>query len=116
MPNQIGSCTTQVAKKQHKCNFCGQFINVGDQYERSRLVYDGNAYTWKNHIHCIEIARHFNMFDDCSDEGLTGEYFIESLYEIYKADHPEEKWPINIKKMVRYCLEIINPKSEIDHA
>ena len=70
------------ARKQHKCDWCKLPIEIGTEYDRALIKYDGHIYTWKNHISCSKIANELNMFD-CCDEGLTGEGFQECIKEEY---------------------------------
>lgn len=61
----MGSMTTvteQAAKKQHKCSWCGERIEIGERYTRYRVFMDGDAGTVKMHPGCyeamLEAARH----------------------------------------------------------
>ena len=60
---------TPVARKEHRCNFCGGVISVGEKYNRQTNVYDGRVYDWVSHCECSELAYELDMYDDC-DEGL----------------------------------------------
>jgi hypothetical protein len=60
------SCTTiaestQKAKKEHKCSWCGQQILVGEMYLRSRVVFEGDPQTNKFHPECGDAAAADNM-------------------------------------------------------
>jgi hypothetical protein len=46
---QILSQSTPIARKEHKCSFCGGKIIIGEKYERLNIKYD-YMYTWKSHI------------------------------------------------------------------
>jgi hypothetical protein len=76
------SDSTPTARKEHKCNFCGGIIGVGEKYERQTNKHDGDIYTWKSHFKCSLIASELRMFDEC-DEGLTDEDFYESITNEY---------------------------------
>lgn len=69
------------AIKEHTCNYCSLKIRVGETYERSTHKYD-DIYTWKAHKHCYQIADKLKMFDD-ADEGVTQDFFQESISETY---------------------------------
>ena len=64
----ILSTTRHKARKRHKCNWCGSFIEIGQEYEREALV-DGTFYEWKSHVECGQFAQNhlFNGFDDTAD-------------------------------------------------
>ncbi len=69
-------------RKNHYCNYCNGFIQVGESYERSCLKDGGGLYTWKAHLRCQAIAEKLKMFDDC-DEGVTRDDFIEYIHTEY---------------------------------
>ena len=69
---------TTIARKEHRCVFCGEVIHVGEKYYRQTNVYDGCIYDWVCHCDCLQLACELDMFDDC-DEGLDGDGFINSL-------------------------------------
>ena len=71
------------ARKEHKCDWCGQRIKIGEKYENSFLKTNGDVYSWKCHINCRKIAEHLDMFDGDYDEGLTGDQFQEYIKEEY---------------------------------
>jgi basic membrane lipoprotein Med (substrate-binding protein (PBP1-ABC) superfamily) len=71
------------AKKQHKCDFCGLIIEIGEVYELQKNVSEGTLYSWKYHLSCNEIASKLDMFDNC-DEGVTGEDFKENIRTEYQ--------------------------------
>lgn len=71
------------AKKDHKCDFCGEKIRMGDVYKKSTHKQDGYMYDWKSHQHCEDIATKLNMYDDECDEGLTQDSFQERINDVY---------------------------------
>lgn len=78
----IGDINKIKARKNHRCNWCGQTINVGEVYQRSFNKYDSDVYTWKNHLFCQKVANELNMFDWC-DEGVTDDDFSEVIDDTY---------------------------------
>ena len=68
------------ARKRHKCELCLCNIEVGEKYNTQFNKQDGDTYTFKNHIHCQEIASELKMYDYC-DYGLNDEGFYESIKE-----------------------------------
>jgi hypothetical protein len=43
-----------VARKQHRCIWCGEAIPVGEKYRRERSVYDGNLQNFAWHPECAQ--------------------------------------------------------------
>lgn len=66
------------ARKEHKCEYCGGIIHVGEKYDRQTNVFDGHIYDWICHIECTQLACELDMFDGCYD-GLDGDAFIDTL-------------------------------------
>lgn len=52
------------ARKRHRCTWCWEFIEPGDQYKRYRAYSDGDASTIKMHPECLEV-----MEDEAREEG-----------------------------------------------
>jgi len=46
--------TTQRARKRHRCTWCWQFIEMGEQYKRYRFFDCGDAGTVKMHPECFD--------------------------------------------------------------
>ena len=40
------------ARKRCLCSYCGQFIEIGEEYE-DRILADDGVYHWRNHKECI---------------------------------------------------------------
>ena len=55
---------THKAQKKHRCEWCWQFIEVGETYKRYRFYADGDVSTVKMHPECYEV-----MQDEASNEG-----------------------------------------------
>lgn len=72
----------RTAHKEHKCDWCGGVIKVGDQYNWSKHIADVGLYEWKSHIHCMKVADRFEMFDWC-DEGLSESSFCDQITDLY---------------------------------
>jgi hypothetical protein len=81
---QILSETTPTAKKKHRCSFCGQPINPGEKYELQFIVNDGDAFAWKAHPSCSELASKLDMYRQCDEEGVTEEDFYEIVCSEYR--------------------------------
>lgn len=50
------SATVHRARRAHRCIWCGEAIDVGTQYHRSKVVGDGtiNGLAW--HLECVKQA------------------------------------------------------------
>lgn len=44
----------RVARKEHRCTYCGEAINARDEYVYQTGVYDGAWYVSKMHPECFE--------------------------------------------------------------
>lgn len=79
----------RVAKKEHKCSFCGGKILPEEQYEYQKISKDGDFYTWKSHKRCNFLVKYFDMMSHCNaEDGLTAEDFSEELREIMWFEFP----------------------------
>ena len=67
--------TYQVAKKGHRCTYCGEAIPVGEPYTRQTGVYDGSWYVSKLHDEC---------FKDLCDSG-------DDEYTPYSNERPKKE-------------------------
>jgi hypothetical protein len=75
--------TTPVARKDHKCCWCGELILCGEKYLREKSVYDGRMQDHRWHFECHEAAARF--FRASHD----GEF---DLYGNPRGREPED-WP-----------------------
>jgi len=81
---ELLSISKPKARKDHKCDYCKQIIPKGTIYE-TQLLKNDDLYRWRNHLTCQEIAVKLKLFDDCDDEGVTGDFFRECICEEYKV-------------------------------
>ena len=77
------STVKRKARKQHKCDFCGLPIQIGETYELQINSSEGTLYSWKSHLSCNEIAVKLDMYDSC-DDGLDCEGFKENIRTGYQ--------------------------------
>lgn len=73
----------RVAKKEHKCNFCGGKIDIGEKYDYQKCRDDDGLYEWKSHLHCLYLVSHFGMMNYADGNGLTEDYFRDQIREIW---------------------------------
>ncbi len=69
------------ARKRHKCAYCGQRIEQGDQYQREKSVYDGEFQDHAWHLECLEAQ------NDAARDGDTE-------FLLYSNERPE---PIEVQ-------------------
>jgi predicted RNA-binding Zn-ribbon protein involved in translation (DUF1610 family) len=50
----FGVAKQTVARKQHKCGYCGFHIEKGETYSRQKGVYDG---AWYDQIYCLRCVK-----------------------------------------------------------
>ena len=63
MATLIESATIKSARKRHRCDWCGEHIDIGTSYERQRLADCGDAWVYKAHPECIEAASTLKDYD-----------------------------------------------------
>lgn len=102
---------TPIARKEHRCEFCGEVIHVGEKYNRQTNVYDDRVYDWVSHCDCSQLAYELDMFDDC-DEGLDGDGFIDNLNQYVYDNHYDDKiddiakdWQLPRYELVKKVLD-----------
>ena len=107
---------TPIARKEHRCEFCGEVIHVGEKYNRQTNVCDDRIYDWVSHCDCTQLAYELNMFDDC-DEGLDDDGFIDRLNQYVYDNHYDDKiddiakdWQLPRYELVRKVLDELNKK------
>ena len=83
--------TYPTAKKEHVCEFCACKIKPGQKYVRQTNVYDGTIYDFVTHQECKKVAHELRMYDNCGDEGLDGESFLEYLNEYVNVNHYDDE-------------------------
>jgi hypothetical protein len=57
------STTRPIARKQHRCIWCGQAIAKGESYFNERSIFDDNMQNHHWHEECLEAARRES--DEC---------------------------------------------------
>lgn len=68
--------TKHVARKQHRCDWCGERIAVGERYARSVAFGEGTARTLREHLECTA--------------------FVESRPDVLEACDIGEHWPLEM--------------------
>jgi len=47
------------AHDRHRCGWCHEPIEVGEQYRDQRIADSGTVYTWREHIRCSDRLWHW---------------------------------------------------------
>lgn len=76
------------ARKEHKCDFCYGKIHPGEKYSNSFNIHDGETYSFKSHLLCLEMITVCKMKDDY-DEGISHDHWLESIRDEYQDVNPE---------------------------
>ena len=69
------------ARKEYKCDLCGQKIEKGEKYHRYSGKYDGDLFDDKYHLICQKII---NAYCEASTEG---EYTNDEIYDWLRDDY-----------------------------
>ena len=72
------------ARKQHRCDYCGDTIEKGETYDWSKHIYDGELYEWKCHKRCAFLAAELWDYAD-PDEGMSEDLFMDSLHDFCRT-------------------------------
>jgi hypothetical protein len=70
-----------IARKEHRCSFCGCKISKGEQYRHSTNKCDGSLYVWKEHLHCADLCNEIWDYVD-PDDGMTSDDFCDAIKEL----------------------------------
>ena len=76
--------TERKAKKQYKCDYCGETIEKGETYDYYKGKYDGSLYVWRSHLACQRVADAIWDYAD-PDEGMDADLFDTTCQEICQA-------------------------------
>ena len=72
------------ARKVHMCNFCGEPIEKGEEYQWTKLCSSGELYEWKNHVQCGFISTELWDYADPWD-GMTDDDFASTCKEFCQS-------------------------------
>ena len=71
----------RTARKSHTCDYCGQTIEKGEQYEWSKNIWEGTIFEWHNHLSCGRIASAIWDYVD-PDDGMSDQDFQDGCQEV----------------------------------
>lgn len=57
------------ARKRHRCQWCGEFILVGEEHQKTVGIFEGDFQSWRAHHECIHMMDCLRKTDDnlCED-------------------------------------------------
>lgn len=63
------STTYPAARKKHRCEWCGEFILVGEEHYKWAGVFEGDFQSWRAHLECLHMMDylHKNGNELCED-------------------------------------------------
>ncbi len=95
------SQSEHVARKDHQCDFCSTTIKKGERYSNSTGVFEGDFFTWKEHLDCRAALLEYMK--------LTGTYSFEPLSNMEDEDRAwiKQEYPAIFERRLK-----INPIME----
>lgn len=94
---------TPVAKKEHRCDFCGCIIPAGTKYQKDTIASEGMVYDWLSHQECMKVADLLDMFEGSRDDGGVD----QDAFKIYVNDYLEEYYSDPITHKVRDDVKVL---------
>ena len=73
MSYRLLSEKNHLARKTHRCTWCGELIDKGESYTHERSVYDGYMQSQHWHPECLSAMRDEASVDGGVVEWITGE-------------------------------------------
>lgn len=70
-----------IARKPHRCIWCGEMIESGEKYRREKGVYEGEVQNQAWHMECVE-DRYSAMLDSYDNEFIP-----------YSGERPRKEKP-----------------------
>lgn len=99
---------TITARKEHRCSFCGEQIQKGEQYHRAALKYD-NIYTWKSHLDCLHISAEICDEGDGVSEADFRNFIEDCTFDFKCSGCPYYKNEAECKahRTYKFCLPFV---------
>ena len=71
----------RIARKPHSCDYCGELIGKGEEYEWSKNIWEGTIYEWHSHLPCGRVASAIWDYVD-PDDGMDADQFQDGCQEV----------------------------------
>lgn len=91
MSHFFGERTNPKARKPHKCCTCFRVIEKGEEYSRQFTVWDGQAQTWKQCLHCEAMIPYID-YDESFGEDDYQCWEPRNLMELRVRVHLNKRW------------------------
>lgn len=86
------------ARKEHKCDICGEVINKGDEYSSQTYIDDDREFwKFKSHKECVEYIEDIGSIDEVAEDVFWD--YLEKDCENYEI-HCENKLEA-VRKILR---------------
>ena len=72
---------TKTARKSHRCDYCGEIIEKGEEYSYQKNIFDGTFYEWHTHLACSRVASAIWDYVD-PDDGMSDQDFTDGCQEV----------------------------------
>lgn len=101
-----------IARKEHRCDYCGGTIHAGERYKNQTLVYDGTVYPWKSHEQCYSLTSYIEYDPDygISEDDFqswVNEYVAENHFDKEKDDIAEGWCDKSVPELAKMIYEEI---------
>lgn len=85
MSDDFWSSKTVRARKQHRCDLCGEVIAPGQPYSRGAGVVEGDFTTWNECNPCSEFSLVY--FSESGEDVITEDSAVEFARELLEMSH-----------------------------
>ena len=70
-----------VARKEHRCDWCGETIKKGEKYHYETFVFEGKVYDWHSHLSCSRVVSAIWDYVD-PDYGMSEDDFQQGCADV----------------------------------
>jgi hypothetical protein len=94
--------TDRTARKRHRCCECNWWIDPGEKYVECFGIWDGNAETNRQHVHCADACRfirdHFNAKEPWDERCIGFGMLLDWCCE-FGGDEKKD-WPKAFRSLI----------------
>lgn len=85
MSDDFWNSKTVKARKQHRCDLCGEVIATGESYSRGAGVIEGDFSTWNECMPCSEFAKVY--FSESGEDAIDEDSSVEFARDLLSMSH-----------------------------